>query len=122
MGALHALTAQHGSIRIAIHITTPAGNNVAGVSWATAYQRSRGTLTTVLADGDGTGGTIAAGEKTSVLDGSVIELVDHFPVPSNWATLSATQRNTAIDAWAAANQAELLLTLQNQLRYFGIVR
>jgi hypothetical protein len=122
MGALHALTTQNGGIRIAIHITTPAGTNAAGVTWVLAYLRSHGTLTTVLVDGDGTGGTIAAAEKTSVTGGAVIELVDSFPLPSNWAALSAAQRNTAIDAWAAANQNELLLRLQDQLRYFGIVR
>lgn len=119
MSNMHILESSGGLIRIARHVTIPGGNNSAGVAWATAVINSGSGGTTVLRDGDGTAGTIAAAEKTSIQAGSVVELVGDFYLPSG---LSGAQILALLDADYTTNSASLLALLQARLQQYGRVR
>ncbi len=120
MANIHVLDRQGNGWRVAVHIAVPAGNNAAGLAWATALLRSGNGGTTVLPDGDGTGGTVSAAEKTSVTNGTVLEVLDVAAPPSNATTAVAI--NAWLDAYHAAKVAEVQARLQTELQQYGRTR
>lgn len=104
------------SYTIVFHIAVPSVNNRVGVNYRTALINSGIGGTTVLPDGDGTGGTISAAEKTNIQSGSVIEIVETF-LTNPGETAGALQ--TRIDAYHTTLTARVQAELQGKLSYFG---
>jgi len=119
MANWHALTGQRdgNAFRIVFHVAIPGtGNNRAGVQWRTALINSGIGGTTVLPDGDGTGGTISVTEKTSITTGALFEVVEDFATnpPETGAALKAR-----IDTYFTALSSRVTADLQLRLTYFG---
>lgn len=120
MAKCHVLATSGANTQVALHITVPAGNNSAGIPWATVLKNSGIGGKTVLPDGDGTGGTISAAEKTSVVtNATVYEVVVSTPIP---AGMSAATANAFLDALHAAAVIEQQDNIQKQLAQFGFTR
>lgn len=119
MSRLHVLegTGTPNTFRIVLHETTPAGNNSAGISWATALVNS-GRTQTVMSEGAGAG-QITTAEKAAVLAGTTLEAVFEFTVDPAW---NAATRNAALDAEATKLLAETQAKLAAELKWFGAVR
>jgi hypothetical protein len=100
-----------------VHATTPAGNNAAGVAWATAIANS-GRNQTSMVTGNGPG-QIATAEANSVANGTVVEAQFIY---QDDPSLNATDRQTALDTMANAAVASLLTSLQEELKFFGMTR
>jgi hypothetical protein len=118
MASWHALTGDSfgNAFRIVMHFPIPAaGTNRAGVQWRVALANS-GLARTVLPDGNGSNGTIAAAEKADILAGAVYEHVEE--VATNPGETDAQYRDRII-ALHAARQVEVLARLQKALTYFG---
>jgi len=62
--------------RVVMHFPVPSSNNSAGVPWRTALVASDIGGTTILPDGDGTGGTITATDKARIQSGALLEHVE----------------------------------------------
>lgn len=120
MANIHVLDRQGAGFRCAVHIAVPAGNNNAGTAWSAALVRSGNGGTTTLPDGDGTGGTVSAAEKTSIAGGTVLEVVDVLVPPDNATTAAAI--NAWLDAYHAAKVSEVQARLQRELSQYGRVR
>lgn len=99
--------------RVAFHIAVPAGNNAAGVAWASVIKNSGRGGTTVLATGDGTGldGGIGTGEKSNITNGTVYEYVTEIDTQglsgANLLALVNDRYNAAVTEIQAKLQAEL---------------
>lgn len=124
MANLHILTSDARTAEVAAvaHVAVPVGNNAAGIAWRTAVVRSGLGGRTVLPDGDGTGGTISAAEKTGIVtDGSLYEepvTLRPASVPSgNQAAL-----NAYMDAVYSEVSSRVLARLAVQLNYYGATR
>lgn len=109
---------------VVCHFPIAAGNNDVGLAWRTAYARSKGALSTVLPDGDGTLGTISAAEKTSVTQATptVAESVQEFQIPDDWGALNGPQRQALLDAWYAVASTEWTNGNAELLRFYGFTR
>lgn len=118
MANWHALTGtlDGNSFRIVFHVSIPSANNRAGVNYRTALINSGIGGTTVLPDGDGTGGTISAAEKTSIQNGSIFEYVEDFATNP---TETAAALQARIDARFTALTAAVQDQLAKRLTYFG---
>lgn len=123
MANLHILLRDPAGSDIAAvaHVAVPVGTNSAGVSWQTAVVRSGKGGTTVLPDGDGTAGTIAAAEKASIVAGSLIE-VPLTLRPQSILTGGQTAINAYLDAQFSAVSTDALARLQIQLQFYGATR
>lgn len=120
MSDIHTLlTDEAGNVQLIFHIAVPNSNNSVAVNYRTALVRSGLGGTTRLIDGDGTGGTIAAAEKTSVQSGAIYEHLVMFPVATGGST--APQLQATIRALYATESAKVLAALARQLKYFGHV-
>lgn len=117
MADMHILTGDAPKWTIAMHFDVPTGNNSVGVSWVNALVNSGVGGNTSLPDGDGTGGTISAAEKTAIEAGTVYEHVASFPIGSHVQTLS--QLRAAVRKFYAIEEAGVVARLQKTLRYFG---
>lgn len=117
MSDMHVLTGDGKTWRIVMHFAVPGGNNAAGVSWADALVNSGLGGTTVLPNGDGTGGTIVAAEKTAVENGTVFEHEADFRVESGGN--SAGNIRASLREFYAAERAGVMAVLSTSLRYFG---
>jgi hypothetical protein len=118
----HVLTGTEdgNSFVVVHHIPIPSGAaNRAGVAYRTALINSGYGGKTVLPDGDGTGGTISAAEKTQVQAGALFEVVDNFP--TNPAE-TAPQLQVRLDARHNALVTEHQDRITKRLTYFGYVR
>lgn len=119
MANLHILdTADRSEYRVVAHVPVPNANNAAGVNWRTVVLRSGKGGSTVLSDGDGTGGTIASTEKASIASGTLLEVVttlraDTVPLAGIGAYLDAEFNRIKADAQER---------LQAELKYFGYTR
>jgi hypothetical protein len=123
MADMHVLTKQGEKHRIACHIAIPNTNNPAGVNYRTALVRAGlSTPTSVLPDGDGTGGTIAAAEKTSLGAGALIERVLSLDITQGGTLTTLAQINAYVDAWYAQVVTETQGELQAILAQFGRTR
>lgn len=121
MANWHALTgdAFGNTYTVVYHVPIPSANNRVGVNYRTALVNSGLGGTTRLPDGDGTGGTIAAAEKTSIQSGALYEHAEPFATNPG-QTLG--QLGAAVDArytaLADVNGA-FIAGIKNQLQYFG---
>lgn len=121
MAKVHVLDQQSpGRYRCVLHFAVPAGNNSAGITWKNALLRAFGTPATILPDGDGTGGTISATEKASVVAGDVVERV--VTIEAETGGTSAAAMGATVDAEAARLISEEQTRLGAQLKWFGVVR
>lgn len=122
MANYHVLTGSGdgNSFTVVFHVAVPGvGNNRAGVQWRTALVNSKLGGTTVLVDGDGSGGTVSAAEKAQIQAGAVFEVVEQ--VATNPGE-TALQLRDKIDARFTALVTEIQATLQGRLTYFGYTR
>lgn len=121
MANWHALTGieDGNAYTIVYHIPIPNSNNRVSVNYRTAIINSGIGGKTILPDGDGTGGTISAAEKSSIQSGALYEHVEPF-LTNPGQTLG--QLGAAVDAryTALANAANpFVAALANKLAYFG---
>jgi len=116
MANLHVLTgnAASGQYRVIGHVATPAGNNSAGVSWATAIKNGIVPVTS-LAIGSGSG-AITTAEANNVANGTIIEFEFTWQDHDEWDI--ATKQADLNAKWTAAKDVRLA-ELQNQLKLFG---
>lgn len=119
MARVHVLDTSGSLTRLIYHITTPAGTNDVGTTWAAVLVNSSIGGKTILKDGDGTGGTISATEKTSVTGGTVYEVDELVAVPAGMTT---AQANAFLDALHAAKTTEVQAAIQARTRIFGFTR
>lgn len=119
MANWHALTGDvaGNAFQVVFHIAVPnTGNNRAGIQWRTALVNSKLGGTTILPDGDGTGGTISAAEKSSVQSGAIYEYV--LEIATNPGE-TAVQLRARVDTLHTALSTSVLAALQARLTYFG---
>ncbi len=119
MADMHVLIGNGRQWRVAMHFAVPAGNNTAGVSWSDALANSELGGATVLPDGDGTGGTVSAAEKTSIESGTILEYVVVLPIESGGS--SPVNIRDSLREFYAVEKADMLACLASQLRYFGAI-
>lgn len=125
MSHVHVLNkGSDGEHRLVCHFAVPAGNNsvpvAAGgtVTWQEALKASLGgSPASVLPDGDGTKGTISAGELANVASGAVLERQYSFPVDSGGTTDAL--REASILAFYAKKKTQVTAEIAAQLGYFG---
>lgn len=118
MAAIHILAGDGGHRYTAVvHAVTPAGNNVAGVSWATALVNS-GLNTTVMATGTGAG-QITSAEAAQIAAGTVFEVVVSWENNPAW---NNAQRQADLDLRAQQAITEKQAELSSRLRLFGATR
>jgi hypothetical protein len=118
---VHVLTAdKNGNYRVVKHEAIPGGNNLAGVTWKSAYiewkktRNEDGTISSVdsmLTEGTGTG-QITAAERAQVRSGDVMEIV--FPIPARQAVSSAR-----VTEEVSAKVTEYLANLAVTLKWYG---
>lgn len=119
MAKVHVLDTAGSNTRLIFHIAVPVGNNDAGTAWTTVLANSGIGGKTVLLDGNGTGGTISAAEKTSITSGGTYEVEAWASVPTG---MTVTQANAFLDALHADKTIEVQASLQAQTRLFGFTR
>ncbi len=118
MAKIHVLSVSINNVyTVVVHAPTPAGNNGAGVSWATAVQNS-GRATSILTVGNGAG-QIGQNEMNQITSGSIIEGVLPWGDDPTWTN---QQRLDDLDLRATQLTTELLARYQAELRYFGFTR
>ena len=100
--------------QVVVHAPTPAGNNSAGVSWATAIQNA-GLGVTQMAIGNGPG-QITTAESNTVTNGTVIEAGFQWGDDPTWTN---AQRQADLNTRAAQAVAEVTANFQNRLKFFG---
>lgn len=124
MANMHVRGRTSRGYQVVCHFAVPAGNNNVGLAWRTAYARSKGALTTVLPDGDGTLGTVSSAEKTSLTQTTptVAEVVLEFQIPDDWGALSGAQQQTRLDEWYAVALSEWTASNGALLAYWGFTR
>lgn len=104
-----------GRFRVVYHVAIPATTNAAAVPWRTimaaqvAASVLAGNTVSVLPDGDGTNGTIAAAEKALISSGAVYEAVRE----------EKGQSLAAFAGMFAQRSAEILVGLQARFQQFG---
>ena len=99
--------------RIAIHVTTPAGNNAAGKSYASAAKEYQGgSPVTAVPWLVATNPT----EATAITNGSVVEVLER--VEFNGMNTNA-QKLAALQAHVSARKAAIASRLQEILRFWG---
>jgi hypothetical protein len=123
MANWHALTgtSDGNSFRIVFHLPIPSALNRANVNYRTAVVNSGQGGKTALPDGDGTGGTISAAEKASIVAGALYEHVEDFPTsPGETATALQARidaRFTALSDTTTGRVGQLA----KELTYFGYI-
>ncbi len=125
MADMHVLTGDGNRYRVVMHFDVPAGNNSAGVAWSDAVPKSAGlgelgnpaTPKTILRDGDGTGATIDATEKTAVESGAMFEHVADFLIESSGFT--PLEVRAALRYFYAREKAGVQAAMQRELKWFG---
>ncbi len=105
--------------RCVFHIAVPAGNNSAGVAWASVIKNSGQYGTTRLLDGDGSGtdGGIATAEKASITGGTVVE----YELVVDTQGLSGAALQTLVNAHYNAAVTEIQAKVLAALGQFGQV-
>ena len=115
MSSAHILERQGTTWHVVVHTPVPSGNNVAGVSWKTAFLNSGRSGLTTMTEGSGPG-QITTVEKATVLTGDVLEL--HLQV----------EVETGVNPTATLNElvprmiTDTLNEWRQDLRYFGMTR
>ena len=117
MADMHVLAGSGGRWQVVMHFAVPGGTNAAGVLWSDVLTNSGIGGSTILPDGDGTGGTIDATEKVAIVAGTVLEHVGRFLVESGGT--SAAGIRGSLREFYGKEKAAVIAQLQRQLRYFG---
>lgn len=120
MANIHILTTNRTFVQAVAHIAVPNVNNAAGIGYRAALIASGIGGRTVLADGDGTAGTISAAEKASIVSGAVFEHA--MQIRLSELPSQAAARNAFLDTLHTRLTAEVQTDLQERLRYFGATR
>lgn len=124
MAEIHVLTTHGTRVKFALHVPVPGmGTNVSGIQWRAALLNSGLGGATVLRDSaDGAAGTIGPTEKTQITNGELYEAYVETALPSNWGTMSGSERIQWVDSLYNANAQSNLDRLKAQLNYFGFTR
>lgn len=118
MAKIHVLEGNTNNLyTVAVHATTPAGNNAAGTAWSDAIKNS-GRATSILTVGNGPG-QIATNEMNQITAGTIIEASFQWGDDPAWTN---AQRQADLDLRATQLTTELLARYQAELRYFGFTR
>jgi hypothetical protein len=116
MADMHILKIEGDRLHIVMHLPVAAANNDVGISYRDCLVNSGMGGTTTLADGDGTGGTIAAAEKTQIQAGEVYELSRSWSVRTN---TSPGQLRTDVRKLYGRAKAEMQAKIPAIFRYYG---
>jgi hypothetical protein len=116
---IHVLTRDGNAYHLVLHISTPAGNNAAGMTWAAAYVAAFAPKT-VLPSGDGTLGTINTTEAAAILAGTLLEMPFDFTTGTSFEAANGAAQLAEIDRWYSSVTNTRLLQLQAQLLRFGL--
>src|SRR5215213_4144306 len=104
MPRIHILTGNGGNeFSCVVHAPTPAGNNSAGISWATALKNAGFQGASVMPIGTGAG-QITTAESNSVVAGTILEAQFSFTDNPNW---TGPERTAALNAQADVQVAQL---------------
>lgn len=99
---------------VVVHAPTPAGNNSAGVSWATAIQNA-GMGVTQLRVGNGPG-EITQNEANQVSGGTLIEAMFQWGDDPAWTN---AQRTADLNIRAQQAVDSVTADISRQLKFFG---
>ena len=112
MSKIHILESNNAfGYKVAIHFSTPTGNNAIGKSWKSCALSAGNIGSTILPIGTDSGG-ITQAEYNSIIAGDTVEIIESISPglnPSNAAVESLV--NIYIDEWKAY--------MQRVLRYYG---
>ena len=114
MAAIHVLTGDGSRYRAIVHLATPAGSNLAGITWKNVILGA-GLNVTRMTEGAGAG-QITTLEKTSIIAGDLIEIEVQMPVESGGATPAS------IDDMVAKAVAAFQAKMQREYKYYGFTR
>ncbi len=118
MAKIHVLSGGTNNVyTVAVHATTPAGNNSAGTPWADAIKNS-GRATSILTVGTGPG-QILQNEMNTITSGALIEGSFQWGDNPSWTN---GERTTDLDLRATQLTNELLARYAQELKYFGFTR
>jgi len=117
MARLHVMTGNgSNTFTVVCHSPTPAGNNSAGVSWATAIKNAFNPVTN-MSIGNGSG-QISTNESNDVAAGNVIETTFQFDDNPSWDSATRTAQLNLI-------AGDAVTRVQNdyaaRLKWFGAV-
>ena len=113
MADMHLMGLDGAEFDVVFHFAVPNTNNTSGVNWRMVALRN-GFGTTSLPDGDGTGGTISAAEKTNVLAGALAEVRQRVKPPNG-----AFPNSAALDAIFIAAQSAWQAEFQARFARYG---
>lgn len=118
MAKIHVLTGSGTNIyTVAVHATTPAGLNAAGILWSDAVKNS-GRAVSILTVGNGPG-QIQTNEMNQITNGALIEGVMQWGDDPAWTN---AERTSDLDIRASQLVTELLDRYSRELKYFGFTR
>ena len=102
----------HNRWRVVMHFPVPPGSNAAGVPWRAALVLSGIGGSTILPNGDGTGGTISAADKALIESGALLEHVESLRLGGGDPQASARQLYNS-------RKADKTAQLQARLNQYG---
>jgi len=114
MANVHILTIDGAEVLTVMHFAVPNTNNSSGINWRVIAARVHGT--TSLPDGDGTGGTISTGEKTSITTGALVEQMRFIKLGTD------NPSGAQIDAAFTAEQSAFQTSFQAKYARYGATR
>lgn len=106
---------------VVVHSPTPAGNNQAGVSWATVLVNSgKAALGSELIVGSGPG-RISNAENNQIIAGTVFESKMDWedPVPGQTGAAANTARQNDLETRAAQSVTQAVALFQEQNLFWG---
>lgn len=103
--------------RVVMHFDVPSVSNDIGISYQTALVTSGLASVSILPDGDGSGGTIGATEKSALATGTVYEHVVNLNLDGTGTTTASRIAN--LKNRYAALETETINRLKRQLKLFG---
>ena len=107
----------HNRWRVVMHFPVPPGSNAAGVPWRAALVLSGIGGSTILPNGDGTGGTISAADKALIESGALLEHVESVLLESGGNTQQ--QVEAAAAGFYNALKTDLTAQLAARLMQYG---
>ncbi len=103
---------------VLFHVPIPSANNRVGVNYRVALVGSGIGGTTVMVEGNGTG-LITTAEKTSITNGSLLEVAETIHTHPGETAVALTTRINARYAALAEVNGSFLLNLRRRLEYWG---
>lgn len=118
MSDMHVIDGDgRGSWKVVMHFAVPDADNDVGVNYRIALVNSGLKSTSVLPDGDGTGGSISTDEKNDLAAGILYEHVVSLRLDGSGTTNASRVAN--LKKLYAAAETEVINKLQKQLKLFG---